>query len=84
MNLYQRIIIGLGCNALLWILIHPPLYQILPDGSRHEHTLEYLWNAPVEWSVNVPLSALRVATVVLITIGFAFVFRSNPQPEVRR
>lgn len=71
----------MGCNALIWILIHPPLYQTHADGSRSEHTLEYIWNAPLDWSVNVPLSALRAMIVVLVTLGLFFVFRANPKRE---
>jgi hypothetical protein len=81
MNLLQRIIVCLGCNALVWILLHPPLYQAHADGTRLEHSLEFIWNAPLEWSINVPLSALRVAIVVLVTAGFAFAFKTNPPRE---
>lgn len=77
MNLLQRIIVCLGCNALLWILIHPPLYQTHADGTRLEHSLEFIWDAPLDWSINVPLAALRVAIVVLVTAGFALAFRTN-------
>lgn len=81
MNLAQRIIVWMGCNALIWILVHPPLYQAHADGSRSEHSLEYIWNTPLDWSVNVPLSTLRVAIVVLVTAGLYLVFKRNGNAE---
>ena len=68
-NLLQRIILCAGCNTLIWIWVHPPVYKITGDG-RLEHNLYYVWEVPIDWSVNLPMVALRLATVVLVTTGF--------------
>lgn len=81
MNLAQRVIVWLGCNALILLWLQPPVYQVQADGTRLEHQLEFFWNIPPEWSVNVPLSATRIALVVFVTFGMVLVFRTNPKPE---
>jgi hypothetical protein len=81
MNLYQRIIVWLGCHALALVWMLPPTYTIHTDGSRLESNWSYLWDVPLEWSVSVPLTALRLATVIAFTVGMFFVFRTNPKPE---
>ena len=81
MNLAQRVIVWLGCNALILLWLQPPVYQLNADGTRMEHQLEYFWNLDPEWSVNVPLFCARMALVVLVTIGMALVFRTNRKPE---
>ncbi len=79
MNLAQRIIIWLGCHGLALVWILPPTYIIHVDGTRSESNWSYLWDVPLEWSVCVPLTALRLATVIVITAGFYLVFRTNPK-----
>ena len=81
MNLAQRIIVWLGCNALLAVWLLPATYLIHADGSRLEANWTYLWDVPIEWSVSVPLTALRLATVIVGTGGFWLVFRTNPPRE---
>jgi hypothetical protein len=83
MNLAQRVIAALGCNALILLWLQPPVYQQLSDGSRIEHQLEYFWNLDPEWSVNVPLSCTRMVLIVLVTIGLALVFKTNTKPEAK-
>jgi hypothetical protein len=83
MNLAQRVIVWLGCNALVLLWLQPPVYQVHADGTRIEHQLEYFWNLAPEWSVNVPLFSARIALVVLVTVGMALVFRTNQQPETK-
>ena len=67
-NLLQRIILCAGCNTLVWIWVHPPVYKLTSEG-RLEHNLLYVWQVPIDWSVNLPMVALRMATVVLVTTG---------------
>jgi hypothetical protein len=81
MNLYQRIIVWLGCNALALVWLLPPTYLTHPDGTRLESNWSYLWDVPLEWSVSVPLTALRLASVIVFTAGMCLVFRTNPQTE---
>jgi len=81
MNLAQRVIIWLGCNALIAVWLLPATYLIHTDGTRLEANWTYLWDVPLEWSVSVPLTALRLATVIVITGGFFLVFRTNPKQE---
>ena len=81
MNLIQRVIIWMGCNALILLWIQPPTYQVLSDGTRLEHNLVNLWNIHPEWSVNVPLLALRLVIILLVTAGMFIVFRTNPNKE---
>ncbi len=78
MNLVQRIVIWLGCNALVAVWLLPPTYLVHSDGTRLESNWQYLWDVPLEWSVSVPLTALRLATVIVLTAGFFMVFRSSP------
>ena len=81
MTLPQRIIVWLGCNALMAVWILPPIYLIHADGTRLESNWEYLWHVPLEWSVSVPLTALRLATVIAITAGLFLVFKTNSSRE---
>lgn len=81
MNLIQRIILWLGCNGLALVWLLPPTYQIHPDGTRLEANWSYLWHVPLDWSVSVPLTALRLASVIVFTAGMWLVFRPNPKPE---
>ncbi len=81
MNLAQRIVVWLGCNALLAVWLLPPTYLIHADGSRLESNWSYLWDVPLDWSVSVPLTALRLATVIVMTGGFFVVFRTNRKQE---
>ena len=76
MTLPQRVILCMGCNTLAWIWIHPPVYQESTHG-RLEHNLYYAWEVPMEWSVNLPMVALRMLTVVLITAGLYLAFTSS-------
>ena len=80
MNLVQRVILCLGCNALVWIWVHPPVYRLTSSG-RLEHNLFYGWEVPVDWSVNLPMVALRMATVVLVTAGMYGVFSGLRRKE---
>lgn len=73
MNLVQRIILCLGCNALIWIWVHPPVYRQTSSG-RLEHNTFYAWEVPMDWSVNLPMVALRMATVVLVAGGLYLAF----------
>lgn len=84
MNLAQRIVLWLGCNSLALVWLLPPTYLIHPDGTRLESNWSYLWNVPLEWSVSVPLTALRLATVIVFTTGFYLVVRTNKTPESRQ
>ncbi|MCX6401007.1 MAG: hypothetical protein NTX33_13900 [Propionibacteriales bacterium] len=36
---------------------------------------------PLEWSVSVPLTALRLASVIVFTAGMYLVFPTNPKQE---
>jgi hypothetical protein len=81
MNLAQRIIVWLGCNALFAVWLLPPTYLVHADGTRLESNWRYLWEVPLDWSVSVPLTALRLATVIVMTTGFFFVFRTNAKKE---
>jgi hypothetical protein len=83
MNLAQRVIVWLGCNALILLWLQPPVYQQHSDGSRNEHQLEFFWNLSDAWTVNVPLVTARIAIIVLVTIGMALVFSSNKKPEAK-
>lgn len=80
MTIPQRIILCLGCNTIIWIWIHPPVYQMTAHG-RVEHNLYYAWEVPMEWSVNLPMVALRLLTVVLVTTGFFLAFTSSRRKE---
>jgi hypothetical protein len=84
MNLAQRIVLWLGCNGLALVWLLPPTYITHTDGTRLESNWSYLWNVPLEWSVSVPLTALRLATVIVMTAGFYQVVRTNPKPEGRK
>ncbi|MCF7689747.1 MAG: hypothetical protein K9M98_03170 [Cephaloticoccus sp.] len=77
MNLAQRIIIWLGCNALILLWLQPPVYLVNSDGSRLEQGLLYFWQLAPEWSVNVPLLTARIAIVTLVTVGFCLVFKTG-------
>jgi hypothetical protein len=81
MNLIQRIILWLGCNALALVWLLPPTYIIHADGARLESNWSYLWDVPLEWSVSVPLTALRLASVIVFTAGMYLVFRTNAKQE---
>lgn len=81
MNLAQRIIVWLGCNSLILVWLLPPTYLVHADGTRLEANWSYLWDVPLEWSVSVPLTGLRLATIIVITLGMCFVFRTNPKKE---
>lgn len=70
----------MGCNAIAWIWIHPPVYQETSRG-RLEHNLYYAWQVPMEWSVNLPMVALRIFTVALVTVGLYLAFTSKPKKE---
>jgi hypothetical protein len=84
MNLAQRIVLWLGCNALALVWLLPPTYTIHADGTRLESNWSYLWNVPVEWSVSVPLTGLRLASVVIYSAGMFFVFRTNTKAEGKK
>ena len=81
MTILQRVILCLGCNTVIWIWIHPPVYRLTTDG-RHEHNLYYVWQVPMDWSVNLPMVALRLLTVVLVTTGFYLAFSAGGKKEV--
>jgi len=68
----------LGCHALVAVWLLPPTYTIHADGTRLEANWSYLWEVPLDWSVSVPLTSLRLCTVIVITTGFLYVFRPNP------
>jgi hypothetical protein len=70
----------MGCNTIIWIWVHPPVYKIA-DDIRLEHNLYYAWEVPMDWSVNLPMVALRLLTVVLVTTGFFLAFRSSKKKE---
>jgi len=84
MNLIQRIIVGLGCNALILLWLQPPVYLVEKDGTRLEQGLQYFWHLDPEWSVNVPLVFARILLIALATVGFCLVFRTNPKPEATK
>ena len=70
----------MGCNTIVWIWVHPPVYRLIGDG-RLEHNLYYAWEVPMEWSVNLPMVALRLLTVVLVTTGLFLAFTSSKKKE---
>lgn len=80
MTIPQRVILCIGCNAIIWIWVHPPVYKFLPVG-RVEHNLYYAWEIPMEWSVNLPMVGLRLLSVVLVTLGFFLAFASSKRKE---
>jgi len=80
MSIIQRVILCMGCNTIIWIWIHPPVYR-LTNGGRLEHNLYYVWQIPMDWSVNLPMVALRLLTVVLVTTGFYLAFRPGQKKE---
>lgn len=80
MTLPQRVILCMGCNAIAWIWIHPPVYQETARG-RLEHNLYYAWQVPMEWSVNLPMVALRILTVALVTAGLYLAFTPKAKKE---
>ncbi len=81
MNLYQRIIVWLGCHALALVWLLPATYHLHADGTRLESNWQWLWQVPLDWSVSVPLTALRLVSVVVFTLGMFFVFRTNAKQE---
>lgn len=81
MTILQRVILCLGCNTVIWIWIHPPVYQ-LTTGGRLEHNLYYVWQVPMDWSVNLPMVALRILSVVLVTTGLYLAFSAGGKKEV--
>lgn len=81
MNLSQRVIVWLGCNGLILVWLMPASYTVHSDGTRLESNWHWIWDVPLDWSVSVPLTALRLVTVVAVTIGMFFVFRTNPKQE---
>ena len=81
MNIAQRVILSMGCNTIIWIWVHPPVYKLVSNG-RLEHNLYYVWQVPIDWSVNLPMVALRLLTVVLVTTGFFLAFSSGRKKEV--
>lgn len=83
-NLIQRIILWMGCNALILLWLQPPVYQITADGTRLEHNLEFFWNIPPDWSVNVPLLAVRLSIIVLVTLGMTVVFKTGTKKEASK
>jgi hypothetical protein len=46
-----------------------------------ESNWQWLWQVPLDWSVSVPLTALRLVSVVVFTFGMFFVFRTNAKQE---
>ena len=60
----------------------PPVYKILNDG-RVEHNLFYVWQVPIDWSVNLPMVALRLLTVVLVTTGWFLACSANKPKEAK-
>jgi hypothetical protein len=83
MNLAQRVIVWLGCNAMILLWLQPPVYQVLSDRSRIEHQLDYFWSLDPAWSVNVPLFCARLVLIALVTAGMALVFQTNKKPEAK-
>ena len=81
MNIAQRVILCMGCNTIIWIWVHPPVYKLVSNG-RLEHNLYYVWQVPIDWSVNLPMVALRLLTVVLVTTGFFLAFSTGKKKEV--
>ena len=84
MNLAQRVIVWLGCHGLALVWLLPASYTVHSDGTRLESNWQWIWDVPLDWSVSVPLTALRLVTVVAFTIGMFFVFRTNPTKEAGR
>ena len=82
MTIPQRVILCLGCNTIIWIWVHPPVYKLVSDG-RVEHNLFYVWEVPTDWFVNLPMVALRLLTVVLVTTGWFLAFSRSQKKEVK-
>lgn len=79
MNIAQRVVICLGCNALIAVWLLPATYLVHPDGTRLESNWNWLWDVPLEWSVSVPLTALRLLTVGAVVAGGYFVCDTKPK-----
>jgi hypothetical protein len=71
----------MGCVGLSLVWLLPASYIVERDGSRLESNWQWLWDVPLEWSVSVPLTALRLATVVVFTAGLYHACRTNPKKE---
>ncbi|MFM1747387.1 MAG: hypothetical protein RLZZ188_1053 [Verrucomicrobiota bacterium] len=80
MTIPQRVILWMGCITTIWIWIHPPVYHMTAAG-RMEHNVYYAWEVPMEWSVNLPMVALRLLSVVLVTTGLFLAFTSSRKKE---
>ena len=50
-------------------------------AGRMEHNVYYAWEVPMEWSVNLPMVALRLLTAVLVTTGLFLAFTSSRKKE---
>jgi hypothetical protein len=81
MNLAQRVILLMGGVGITLVWLLPASYQVHPDGTRLESNWHWLWNVPLDWSVSVPLTSLRLASVVVCTALLYFACRTNPKPE---
>lgn len=81
MNLAQRVIVWLGCHALILVWLMPASYVVQANGTRLESNWHWIWDVPLEWSVSVPLTALRLVTVVVITAGMYLVFHGKLSKE---
>jgi NADH:ubiquinone oxidoreductase subunit 4 (subunit M) len=81
MNLLQRTVLALGGIALVAVWMLPATYHVNADGTRLESNWHWLWEVPLEWSVSVPLTALRLATVGALTVTFVLVFSREDKKE---
>jgi hypothetical protein len=81
MNLAQRVILCMGGVGITLVWLLPASYQSHPDGTRLESNWHWLWDVPLDWSVSVPLTGLRLASVLACVTLLYFACRTNPKPE---
>jgi hypothetical protein len=83
MNLAQRVILIMGCNAIALIWLLPATYQVHADGTRFESNWHWLWHVPHDWSLNVPVTTLRLISIIGCTIGLYLACRNSTPKEPR-
>lgn len=81
MNLGQRVILCMGCIGICLVWLMPATYTVHADGTRLESNWHWIWDVPLDWSVSVPLTALRLTSVVLCAVLLFFACRTNPASE---
>ncbi len=67
----------MGCVGITFVWLLPASYQVQADGTRLESNWHWIWNVPLDWSVSVPLTALRLASVIVCAAGLYLAVRTN-------